>query len=91
MAQFGKEGETYEMTGSADMPGMKFILTNEELNALGVMAYRSLCGANSPYNETVFEMNFANNPTVANRLTIMEQPQFESKIVNAPFPFRFLL
>jgi putative aldouronate transport system substrate-binding protein len=83
MAQFGKEGETYEMTGSADMPGMKFILTNEELNALGVMAYRSLCGANSPYNETVFEMNFANNPTVANRLTIMEQPQFESKIVNA--------
>ena len=83
LAQFGKEGETYAVNGPADAPGMEYLLTNEELNALGVMAYRSLCGANSPYNETIFEMSFANNPTVANRLTIMEQPQFDSYLVNA--------
>jgi len=82
MAQFGKEGETYEVTGPADKPAVNFLMPNEELNALGVMAYRSLTGANSPYNPEIFSMSFANNPTVDNRLVLMEQPQYESYRAN---------
>lgn len=82
MAQFGKEGETYEVTGPADKPAVNFLMPNEELNALGVMAYRSLTGANSPYNPEIFSMSFANNPTVDNRLVLMEQPQYASYRAN---------
>ena len=44
---FGIEGQHYEVTGSSDKPGVMSLLTNEEMNAVGVAAYRGFMAARS--------------------------------------------
>lgn len=76
-AQWGEEGVHYEVTGD-DKPAVKSLFSPAELNMVGVMSYRSLTGGSGPLNEDLLQMGFSNSPTVDNRMSIMEKPQYDS-------------
>lgn len=77
-AHWGEEGNTFEFTGTDEAPGIKYLLENTEMNLVGVQAYRSLYGADSPYNEFIQKAGSLNHPNTINRLKIMENDQFDS-------------
>ena len=72
LAHYGKEGVTFDYNDKGN-PVMK--LPNEELNQHGVMAYRSLYGADSPYNKHVTKINFYEAPVWKNILGFQTNPQ----------------
>lgn len=78
LAHFGKEGVTFDYNDKGN-PVMK--LSNEELNQHGVWAYRSLYGADSPYNKHVTKINFYEAPVWKNILGFQANPQCDSKYV----------
>ncbi|NLN65198.1 MAG: hypothetical protein GX144_07295 [Clostridiaceae bacterium] len=74
---FGIEGQHYEVTGSSDKPGVMSLLTNEEMNAVGVAAYRGFYGGPVPFNDTTYRMNYYNSPSISNIFTIQAQPGYK--------------
>jgi hypothetical protein len=52
------------------------------MNSMGVWAWRSLYGADSPYNENIQRLIFHNNPTIKNRLVWQAKDQYDSYYVN---------
>jgi putative aldouronate transport system substrate-binding protein len=77
-AHWGEEGVTYEIVDNDGTPTVNSLFSQAELNAMGVMSYRSLTGGTGPYNEEILRMNFSNNPANSNRVNIMKQPQYDS-------------
>lgn len=78
MAQWGKEDVTYEAIEANGKPTVNSLFAPAELNAMGVMSYRSLTGGPGPYNTEMLQLGFANNVAVDNRVSIMEKPQYDS-------------
>lgn len=76
-ACYGVKGTHYEITGSSDKPGLKTLITNEELNAAGASAYRGFYGGPSPLNENLIRMNYYNAPSIANIFSIQAQPGYK--------------
>lgn len=76
-AVYGIKGTHYEVTGTADKPGIKTLLANEEMNAAGSMAYRGFYGGPSPMNENLIKMNYYNSPSLSNIFAIQAQPGYK--------------
>jgi len=73
MATWGVEGKNFEYTGPEGKEGVKLLFeNNEEMNKYGVQAYRSLYGADTPYNEHVQRAAILNNPNTLNRVSLMD-------------------
>ena len=77
LAAYGIEGETFEWT---EFGSPRFLLANDEMNAVGVMATRSIYGPNNTYNAQQTEYSFYNNPTVAARLNWQAKPYYDTYI-----------
>lgn len=83
-AHWGEEGVDYEITDNGGVEGFKALWeSNEAMNEVGVAAYRSLYGADSPYNTYVQTVGFLNHPSIKFRVELMDNnDQFKSYIAN---------
>ena len=75
LACYGIEGETFEWTENGTP---KYLLTNDELNAVGVMATRSVYGPNNTFNATQTEYSFYNAPNIAAILEQQSKPYYDT-------------
>ncbi|HPF88562.1 MAG TPA: hypothetical protein PK537_10985, partial [Candidatus Limiplasma sp.] len=75
LASYGVEGVTFEYT---DAGSVTMLVTNEEMNEMGVAVLRGLYGGGQSYNEKTLELSFYNNPTIKNRLDWFEKDQYDS-------------
>ena len=89
MNAFGTDDELY-MLAFAGIEGTHYtknengtitrLLTNEELNAVGVWGCRSLYGADRAFSQLGYDLAFYNDPTIANRLNWFKKDQYNSYI-----------
>jgi len=80
LASYGVEGVTFEYT---DAGSVTMLVTNEEMNEMGVAVLRGVYGGGQCYNETILELGFYNNPTIKNRLDYFEKDQYDSYLITA--------
>ncbi|MBN1777663.1 MAG: extracellular solute-binding protein [Clostridiales bacterium] len=80
LASYGVEGVTFEYN---DVGSVTMLVTNEEMNEVGVAVLRGVYGGGQCYNDTVLELGFYNNPTIKNRLDWFEVPQYNSYLITA--------
>lgn len=80
LAFAGIEGTHYEKNEDGTI---KRLMTNEELNAVGVWGCRSLYGADRAFSKLGYDMAFYNDKTIANRLNWFKKDQYNSYIQDA--------
>ncbi len=76
----GIEGEHYEKTENGTI---KRLMSNEELNAVGVWGTRSLYGNDRCFSQLGYDLAFYKDPSIANRLNWFKKDQYNSYIQNA--------
>ncbi len=90
---FATDDELY-MTAFAGIEGTHYekkedgtiklrLMTNEELNAVGVWGCRSLYGADRAFSQLAYDLAFYKEPTIANRLDWYKKDQYNSYIQDA--------
>ncbi len=79
-SHWGEEGVDYNVIDSKGVEGLETLWeSNEAMNEVGIAAYRSLYGADNPYNEYVQTVGFLNNPSIKFRVDLMNNnAQFDS-------------
>jgi putative aldouronate transport system substrate-binding protein len=80
LAFAGIEGTHYEKNEDGTI---KRLMTNEELNAVGVWGCRSLYGADRAFSKLGYDLAFYNDKTIANRLNWFKKDQYNSYIQDA--------
>ena len=76
----GIEGEHYTKNEDGTISRL---MTNEELNAVGVWGCRSLYGADRAFSQLAYDMAFYKDPSIANRLNWFKKDQYNSYLQDA--------